>query len=77
MDRLDEGIIEAVNVYNGDITEIEDVVAITYATPRIPNDELRPVLEAAGKEVIPVGDCHAPRSLLATTRQGFAVGKDL
>jgi len=77
MDRLDEGIIEVVNVYNGDITELEDVVAITYATPRIPNDELRPVLEAAGKTVIPVGDCHAPRGLLASTRQGFAVGKDL
>ncbi len=77
LDKLDEGILELVNVYNGEITEVGDIAGITYATPRIPNDQLRPALEAAGKNVVLVGDCYSPRSLLAATRQGYQVGMEI
>jgi 2,4-dienoyl-CoA reductase-like NADH-dependent reductase (Old Yellow Enzyme family)/thioredoxin reductase len=77
LDRLDEGILEIVNVYNGEITAIDNIAGITYATPRIPNDQMRPALEAAGKQVVPIGDCYSPRSLLAATRQGYQVGVDI
>ncbi len=33
-----------------------------------------PGLAAAGKNVVLVGDCYSPRSLLAATRQGYQVG---
>ena len=53
---------------------LDDVAAVTYATPRVPDDQLRAALEAAGREVHLVGDCYAPRSVLAATRQGYEVG---
>jgi hypothetical protein len=70
LDRLDECVLEVRNIYNGDITELDEIAAITHSTPRIPNNELRTPLEAAGKDVVLVGDCYAPNSLLAATRQG-------
>jgi len=72
LDRLDECVLEVRNVYNGAITELDEIAAITYSTPRVPNDQLQAPLEAAGKEVILVGDCYAPNSVLAATRQGYA-----
>jgi thioredoxin reductase len=74
LDGLEDGRLELRNVYNGDPTVLEDVAAVTYSTPRVPNDGLRAVLEAAGKEVHLAGDCHAPHSVLAATRQGYEVG---
>lgn len=74
VDELDEARLRLSNVYNGDIAELDDVVALTYAMPRIPNDSLRIALEAAGREVKLVGDCYAPRSVLAATRQGYELG---
>jgi 2,4-dienoyl-CoA reductase-like NADH-dependent reductase (Old Yellow Enzyme family)/thioredoxin reductase len=74
VDKLDEGLLEIRNVYNNDVSVIEDIAAITYSTPRVPNDQLQPLLEAAGKEVFLVGDCYAPRSVLAATRQGYSTG---
>jgi dimethylglycine catabolism A len=71
LDRLDECVLEVRNVYNGEIRELDEIAAITYSTPRIPNDELRAPLEAAGKHVIVVGDAYAPNSVLAATRQGY------
>jgi 2,4-dienoyl-CoA reductase-like NADH-dependent reductase (Old Yellow Enzyme family)/thioredoxin reductase len=74
LDGLEDGRLTAFNVYNGDATELDDVAAVTYSTPRIPDDGLRPVFEAAGREVHLIGDCYAPRSVLAATRQGYEVG---
>jgi 2,4-dienoyl-CoA reductase-like NADH-dependent reductase (Old Yellow Enzyme family)/thioredoxin reductase len=71
LDRLDDCVLEVRNVYNGDITELDEIAAITYSTPRIPNDQLRAPLEAAGKTVVVVGDAYAPNSVLAATRQGY------
>ena len=77
LDHLEAGIVELVNVYNGTISQLEDVVSITYATSRAPDDALAPELISAGIEVIPIGDCRAPRSVLAATREGYEVAMSL
>lgn len=74
LDGLEDGRLSLFNVYNGDVTGVGGVAAVTYATPRVPNDGLRAALEAAGWEVHLAGDCYAPRSVLAATRQGYEVG---
>ncbi|MEO7385341.1 MAG: FAD-dependent oxidoreductase [Gammaproteobacteria bacterium] len=74
LDGLEDGRLTLFNVYNGDPQELADVVAVTFATSRVPDDQLRATFEAAGREVHLVGDCYAPRSVLAATRQGYEVG---
>jgi len=74
LDGLEDGRLTLFNVYNGDPTVLEGVASVTYATPRVPDDGLRAVLEATGREVHLAGDCHAPRSVLAATRQGYEAG---
>lgn len=77
LDDLERGILRIRNIYNGQVTELSEVVAITYATSRRPNDQLAKPLEDAGYKVVRIGDCYAPRSLLAATGQGFATGCEL
>jgi len=74
LDGLEDGRLTLFNVYNGDPTVLEGVASVTYATPRVPDDGLRAVLESTGREVHLAGDCHAPRSVLAATRQGYEAG---
>lgn len=74
LDDLESGCVRVENVYNGDSYLLDEIAALTYATSRIPADQLRAPLEAKGLNVITVGDCHAPRSVLAATRQGYQVG---
>lgn len=74
LDGLETGRLTVFNVYNGDPLELDDVAAVTFATPRVPNDGLRAAFEAAGREVHLVGDCYAPHSVLAATRQGYEAG---
>lgn len=50
---------------------MEDVARFTYATPRVPNDSLAPLLRQARIEVTATGDCYAPRSLLVATAEGY------
>ena len=61
------------NVYNGEPVVVDDLAAITYSTARVPRDELRQPLEARGITVHTIGDCHAPNSVLAATRQGYRI----
>jgi 2,4-dienoyl-CoA reductase-like NADH-dependent reductase (Old Yellow Enzyme family)/thioredoxin reductase len=77
LDALEEAAVEVSNVYHGRTQRIEDVVALSYATARRPCDELAGPLRAAGIEVIAVGDCRAPRGVLAATREGYEVGMAL
>jgi 2,4-dienoyl-CoA reductase-like NADH-dependent reductase (Old Yellow Enzyme family) len=74
---LEEGRLLLENIYNKDRTEIEGVAAVTYATPRVPNDELLIPLREAGLDVRAIGDCRAPRSVLAATREGHSLGNVL
>jgi hypothetical protein len=76
-DLLAEGRLRLRNVYNNDISELNELAALTYSTSRTPNDSLGKVLAATGREVFLAGDCYAPRSVLAATRQGYQVGIDV
>jgi hypothetical protein len=71
LDRLDECVLEVRNIYNFAITELDEIAAITNSTPRIPNDEVRTPLEAAGKDVVLVGDCYAPNLIAGSNPPGL------
>jgi hypothetical protein len=74
-DACAEGRLEIVNIYNGNITMIDDVALLTYATPRVPDDALIAPLQAAGITVVPVGDVRAPQEMLFATASGHAAGE--
>ena len=74
---LDEGRVTCRNVLNGALTEINDLALLTWSGSRAPNDELAAPLHAAGMEVVSVGDCDMPRTLLAATSDGHALGRSL
>jgi hypothetical protein len=72
-----DGRLEIVNVYNENVTVIDDVAVLTYATPRLPNDELAEPLRKAGINVIAVGDARAPGEMLFATASGNSAGLTL
>ncbi len=77
LDELENGGLRITNVYNKADYILDDLAGMTFATARRPRDELRADLEAQGFHVATVGDCHAPRSVLAATRQGHQLGLGL
>jgi 2,4-dienoyl-CoA reductase-like NADH-dependent reductase (Old Yellow Enzyme family)/thioredoxin reductase len=74
LEDLEEGKVVIYNIYNGIAKDLTDISMITYSCSRTPNDELVKPLKDGGYNVVRVGDCFAPRSLLAATGQGFTVG---
>lgn len=72
--RLEEGRVLARNVYTGRETEVADVAILTYSTARVADDALAAPLHAAGVELRLVGDCYAPRTVMAATSEGHAAG---
>lgn len=77
VELLDEGRLRLRNVYNNEVAELDELAALTYSTSRTPNDSLGKILTAMGRDVLLAGDCYAPRSVLAATRQGFRVGSNV
>ena len=77
LDALEDGLLHCVNVYSGAMTTVSDVAMITHASSRIPNDELLDPLLSIGLNPIAIGDCRAPRSLLATTREAYQIANSL
>jgi len=77
LEALEEAAVVLSNIYHGRTRRIEEVVALCYATARRPCDALATPLREAGVSVIPVGDCRAPRGVLAATREGYEVGMRL
>ena len=69
-----EGQLELVNIYNGDVRLVENLALLTYATPRVPEDDLATPLRAAGVSVTSVGDARAPQEMLFATASGHAAG---
>jgi hypothetical protein len=65
------------NVYNDSVSELSDVVTVVHASSRVPNQQLLRPLCANGLEVIAIGDCRAPRSLMAATHEGYHVASSL
>jgi dimethylglycine catabolism A len=72
--RFEEGVLEYVNVYNGDVNEIGDVAFLAYSSPRAPRVELVAPLRAAGVDVTLTGDCVFARGVMAATAEGHAAG---
>ncbi len=72
--ELDQGLVRVSNVFNQDEQVLSDIVGVTFATPRVPNDELLQPLKNAGLNVDCIGDCHAPRSVMTATREGHRLG---
>ena len=75
--QLEKGQFALRNVYNGALETLDSMTAVIHASSRVPNDGLREPLLAKGLEVIPIGDCKAPRSLMAATREGYDIAKAL
>lgn len=57
-----------------ELAVLEDVVLLSHATSRVPNDSLAAPLRVAGIAVQRIGDCRAPRSLLVATQEGYRAG---
>ena len=74
---LDEGRVSCRNVLNDSLAEFHDLALLTWSGSRAPNDELAAPLRAEGLEVNCVGDCDMPRTLLAATSDGHALGRSL
>ena len=75
--QLEEGRFALRNVYNGALETLDSVTAVIHASSRVPNDGLREPLLAKELDVIPIGDCKAPRSLMAATREGYDIANAL
>ncbi|MFN0313705.1 MAG: FAD-dependent oxidoreductase [Burkholderiales bacterium] len=57
------------NVFNGDQTVLGGVALFAYATPRIAHSPLASRLREAGIETYLVGDCFAPRNMMAAIHE--------
>ena len=77
LDDIEDGVVRLVNVWSGETSLVENVTALTYATARQPVDELASELLAAGLTVDRIGDCRAPRSLMASTKEGYDIAMAL
>ena len=74
---FEDGRLTLANIFNHDRTEIDDIAVLTFATPREPDNLLLESVCAQGFDVYVIGDCKAPRSVLAATREGHALGNSL
>ena len=73
---LEQGEIAVRQVYTRAVTLIRELALLTYSTPRMPRLELLEPLRHAGLRVLQIGDCRAPRTVLAATSEGHAAGLD-
>jgi len=71
-DRLEEGVLETVQIYSGKVRAIPDLAFLAYSTPRRPADALAVVLRDAGLAVQLIGDCRNARDVYAATSEGHA-----
>ncbi len=70
----ENGCLTVANVFNANKLVLEDIAVVSFSTPRLPNNELLQPLREAGLDVHVIGDCYAPRSVLAATRDGHNIG---
>jgi hypothetical protein len=72
-----DGRLDYVDRYNGDVDFIDNVAFLAWSTPRAPEDDLASGLRAHSIIARQVGDCFSARGLLAATAEGHAVGDAL
>ena len=77
LDRLEDATVDLRNVYSGVHSSVEEVVAVCYSTSRMSDDDLLLPLREHGLVLRPIGDCKAPRTVLAATREGYDVAMSL
>jgi hypothetical protein len=71
---LEEGVVHVRNVYTGALTELSDVVLLTYATPRAPDLAAIDAFASAFPQMQVIGDAYAPGSTMAATAHGHRIG---
>ena len=71
---LESGVVHVRNVYTGALTDIPDVVLLTYATPRAPDLSGIDAFASAAPEIHVIGDAYAPGSTMAATAHGHRIG---
>jgi len=75
--RFAGGVLTIANAFTGRETRIEGVSDFVYATPRIADDALAAPLRERGIDVRLVGDCFAPRAVLAAVHEGHRIAETL
>ncbi len=73
----EQGEVGVRNVYNGDVMIVPQVALVAYSTPRRPALALWEPLRAHGLAVSRIGDSLIPRTALAATAEGHALGNAL
>ena len=73
-DDFENGNLQVAHVYTGKKTVIRDIAFFAYSTPRAPDIALAAPLRAAAIDVRLIGDCLAPRNVMAATSEGHAAG---
>ena len=73
----EDGAVGLRNIYNADIETIEGVALVSYSTPRVPALDLWQPLRERGLPVSRIGDSLIPRTALAATSEGYALGMKL
>ena len=76
-DEIENGRLRVRHVLTGQEFLVDGLVLLAHATARIPNDELAGPLLEKGIEVQLIGDCYAPRSVMAATHEGHRIGNEL
>jgi len=74
---FEHGTLAYANAFTGRETRIDGVALLVWSTPRLAADGLAPALRRAGLAVTSVGDCRAPRTMLAAIHEGHAAGNAL
>lgn len=74
---FERGRLVAVNAFSGAETIIDNVSVFVYATPRLADDALAAPLSARGVETHLIGDCFAPRAIMAAVHEGNRAGQQL
>lgn len=75
--RIEAGELAYANIFNGGEEVLRDVSFLTYATARVPDDDLAAPLRARGIAARTVGDCKAPRIVLTATAEGYRAAMEL
>lgn len=68
----DQRTLSIANAFTGEETRLEGVTLFLWSTPRVAEDSLAAALRQLPLEVQTIGDCHAPRSMLAAIHEAHA-----
>ena len=76
-DDIEEGRVKYRHLRTGQVGQIQNVAALSYASHRVPRLDLQAGLEAAGIETELIGDAFAPRGVLQAITEGYELAMKL